>query len=415
MSATKLKELRGQVDEHRAKLKEVFDQAGTDMDMSAVTVLEGDSQAKVEQIRSMNAELDDFSKQLEPLEADEATMARAKREAEALAEGRQGHPLPPAATVATPGQEAAVTETLGEIFMASGAAGELKGREVELQGVDLNATLFQTTAGWAPEVTRSGKIVDKAVRPIQIIDVIPGGTTGQTAVKFLQEVTFTNAAAEKGEGEAYPEATLKLEDAESPVRKIPVFLPVTDEQLEDIPQAEGYINRRLPFMLRQRLDSQIANGDGIGKNLTGFLNQSGLLTQAKGADPVPDAIYKAGTKVETTGQAMRGPVLINPVDWQDIRLLRTADGIYIWGSPSEAGPERIWGQQVVKAQAMPEGTALIGDFANFSELATKKGITVKVSDSHAEFFKEGKQAVRADMRVALVIYRPAAFCSVTGI
>jgi HK97 family phage major capsid protein len=56
-----------------------------------------------------------------------------------------------------------------------------------------------------------------------------------------------------------------------------------------------------------------------------------------------------------------------------------------------------------------------GDFANFSELAFRKGITVKVSDSHAEFFREGKQAIRAEMRVALVIYRPGAFCTVTGL
>ena len=33
----------------------------------------------------------------------------------------------------------------------------------------------------------------------------------------------------------------------------------------------------------------------------------------------------------------------------------------------------------------------------------------------ATFFVEGKQAIRADMRVALVVYRPAAFCTVTGI
>ena len=92
---------------------------------------------------------------------------------------------------------------------------------------------------------------------------------------------------------------------------------------------------------------------------------------------------------------MRGPVLINPVDWQEVRLLRTADGIYIWGNPSEAGPERIWGQQVVKAQAMPEGTALVGDFANFSELATKAGIELKMSDSHSDFFVKGKLALRA--------------------
>lgn len=405
------KELRGKLTDRREKLHKVFEEAGSDMDMSKVESLEGDSAAKVEAINAINDEIDEIASELEPIEAQEATLNRARREADQYADGLKGHPLPPQAA----GLPAQSGKSLGELLMESGAAGELKGREVELDEVDLQATLFETGAGWEPEVTRIGRLVEKAVRPIQIIDVIPGGSTGQAAVKFMEESVFTNAAVEKAEGAAYPEAALKLKETESPVRKIPVFLPVTDEQLEDVPQAQGYITRRLPFMLRQRLDGQIASGNGEAPNLEGFLNKEDVQVQEKGADPVPDAIYKAMVKGEDPGQAMVGPVIINPKDWQGVRLLKTADGIYIWGSPSEAGPERIWGQRVVKAQVMPEGTALTGDFANFSELAIRRGITVKVSDSHAEFFTEGKQAIRADMRVALVVYRPAAFVTVTGI
>lgn len=408
----KLKELRGEITERREKLHNIFEEAGSDLDMSRVSSLDGDSTAKVEAINAINSEIDDLARQLEPLEAEEATLNRARREADQHAAALKGHPLPPQPG-SDRGQEPA--KSLGELLLESGAAGEMKGREVELEDFDLHGTLFETGAGWEPEVTRTGRLVDMAVRPIQIIDVIPGGATGQTAVKFMEESLYTNAAKEIGEADEFPEAALKLKTAESPVRKIAVFLPVTDEQLEDVPQAQGYVNRRLPFMLRQRLDGQIASGDGEGDNLEGFLNKEGVQAQAKGADPVPDAIYKAMVKVEDPGQALVGPVIINPKDWQDVRLLKTNDGIYIWGSPSEAGPERIWGQQVVKAQAMPEGTALTGDFTNFSELALRRGIELKVSDSHSDFFVKGKQAIRASMRVALVVYRPAAFCEITGI
>jgi HK97 family phage major capsid protein len=231
----------------------------------------------------------------------------------------------------------------------------------------------------------------------------------------MEETTFTNAAAETAEAGTYPEAALALTEQTSPVRKIAVFLPVTDEQLEDVPQVQGYLNNRLPFFLRQRLDGQVLNGNGTAPNLRGFLNVVGIQTQAKGADPVPDAIYKAMTKIRVTGRATPGTVIIHPNDWQDIRLLRTADGLYIWGSPADQGPERIWGLPIVQADSLTEGTALVGDFAGYSELASRRGIEVKVSDSHGTFFVEGKQAVRADFRVALVVYRPEAFCSVTGI
>src|SRR5690606_20295089 len=102
-------------------------------------------------------------------------------------------------------------------------------------------------------------------------------------------------------------------------------------------------------------------------------------------------------------------------DWQIVRLLRTADGLYIWGNPSEAGPERIWGLQVTQGDILAQGTAIVGDFANFSELAVRQGLEVKVSDSHDDYFVKGKLAIRADMRAALLWYRPAAFCSITGV
>lgn len=274
---------------------------------------------------------------------------------------------------------------------------------------------FITTAGFPPETTRTGTLILDAQRPIQVIDLFPATTTIQQAVVFMEETTFTNAAAEVSEIATFPEATLILTEQSSPVRKIAVFLPASDEQMEDVPRVQDYVNNRLNFMLMQRVDSQTLVGDGIAPNLEGILNVTGILTQAKGADPTPDAIYKAGRQVRITGRAMPNAVILHPNDWEAIRLLRTADGIYIWGSPSESGPLRIWGWPVVEADAITENTGLIGDFRNFSELATRRGIDLQITNSHGTDFINGRLAIRLDMRVALIIYRPAAFCTITGI
>jgi HK97 family phage major capsid protein len=276
-------------------------------------------------------------------------------------------------------------------------------------------TLFATGAGWAPQSIRLPGAVDAVTRPIQVLDVIPIGRTDQAAIVFMEETTRTHASAEKAEGVAYAESTFVLTERTSNVRKITDSIPVTDEQLEDVAQAESYLNSRIVFGLRQRLDGQILGGDGIAPNLQGLNTLTGTNTQALGTDPIPDAIYKAGRQVRVTGRAIPTHVLLHPVDWEKIRLLRTADGLYIWGNPSESGPERIWGWPVVQQDILTAGTAFVGSFQpQWVSLFERRGVDVQIGYSGTQFL-EGKRTVRADMRFALVFFRPAAFSKVTGL
>jgi HK97 family phage major capsid protein len=410
-----LEEIQGKIDDRATKLAQIFEEAGPEIDLKKVKCIPGDSTAKVAEIRKLNDEQADLGKQRDELLVVSKAAQRVRAAGTQTERAEAG-----AETGSEPGGAATGgrgSKTFGEHFTSSQAF-KNKGQTAQLS-VDLK-TLMSTGAGWAPETNRTGRLVDFATRPVQVTDLVPSTTTSQAAVVYMEETTFTNAAAETAESTqatpgTYPEAVLALTEQSSTVRKIAVFLPVTDEQFEDEPQMRGYIDNRLPFMIRQRLDGQILNGNGTAPNLRGILNVAGIQTQAKGTDPNPDAVYKAMVKVRVTGRAMPNGVVFNPFDWQLIRLLRTADGLYIWGNPSDAGVDRIWGLAVAQGDVITAGTALVGDFATYSELAVKRGIDTQVSNSHSTYFIEGKQALRADMRCALVVYRPAAFCSVTGI
>jgi HK97 family phage major capsid protein len=274
--------------------------------------------------------------------------------------------------------------------------------------------VFATTAGWAPATVRLPRVVLDEQRGIEVTDVVPHYPTGAASIVYMEETTFTNAAAERAEAGAYPEAALVLTERTVAVRSIGVSLPVTDEQLEDVDGIRAYLDGRLGFMVNQRLDSQIVQGDGTAPNLRGTNNVVGINTQAKGADNVPDAIYKAMDLVRVNGRADPNVVIIHPNDWQGVRLLKTADGIYIWGSPSEAGPERIWGRPVVNTTAALENTATLGDYLRFSGLFMRRGLQVETGYVNDDFIK-GKVTIRAGLRCAMVHFRPLAFSTVTGI
>jgi len=394
-----LKELNEAIVAKSKALHDIFEEAGPDMDMSKVKSLSGDTAAKVEAIKAMNAELDDLGKKRD--QANQLIESRKRAD-----EMSNAQPIPKA------DPSPAARKSLGEMVMES-AALKNKGQTSSLD-VDLK-TLFERTAGFAPESVRIPRVEQYAVRPLMVADLLPVLPTSQAAIKYMEETTFTNNAAETAEAGTYGEAALAFTERSVPVEKIAVWLPVTDEQLEDVPSMAAYINNRLAYMLEARLDSQILNGNGTPPNLMGTLNVSGIQTQAKGADPTPDAFYKAFTLLRTVGFAEPDVVFMNPADWQDIRLLRTSDGIYIFGSPLDPGVERMWGIRVVLSMAVVANTGIVGAYGQYSALYMKRGLEIKVTDSHDTYFISGKQAIRADMRCSLVHFRPKAFCKVTGI
>lgn len=402
-------EVQTDLNQKREALAELFDKH---------VVVDGDEKRynftdeQLDDVRSRNDELNDLFDELKKSEeVDDIyqnTMREIKNGQRTMVDLQRGGGMAQAVEAA---------KSLGEMFVDSKFYKERdRGRDIKADFPDYEyKTTMTTAAGFAPESTRTGKVVDYAHRRPVVADLIPQTQTEQAAVVYMEETTFTNNADTASEGAAAVESALAYTERSETVREIKTFLPVTEIQLEDASMVRSLIDNRLMTMLDLAEETQLLSGNGSAPDMTGFLVKSGVQSQAKGTDPVPDAIYKGMTKVRSTGFAEPSGVIMHPNDWLDVRLLRTADGIYIWGSPADAGPGRIWGAPVIPTTAQTENTALLGDFALYSELFNRLGAEIKVSDSHSDFFIKGILAIRARKRAVLAIYRAAAFCKVTGI
>jgi HK97 family phage major capsid protein len=401
-----IKQLREKIAEKTKTGHEAYEQAGEDLDFSKVTVLgEGDTKGKVEKLQAINDELAD-------LKTDYEELLKVERAKSAMAELDSQFNKPGGMTFPEKGGQQPETKSIGTLIMES-KAHEQKGVPKDID-IDLK-TLFQTSAGWAPESTRIPRVELYPTRRLMVADYIPQIPTSQASIKYMEETTYTSNAAEAAEGAAAAESALALTEQSQTVEKIATFIPVTEEQLEDVPAAEAYLNSRLTYMVLARLDGQLLAGDGSTPNLLGLFNVTSIQSQAKSTDPTPDAIYKLFTLIRASGFAEPSVLFTNPTDWQDVALLRTADGIYIFGSPSDAGPTRIWGVPVVQTTACTLNSMASGDFQMYSNFYLRRGIQVEMSSGYDDYFVKGKFAVKATIRGAMVWYRPEAFGEVTGV
>lgn len=414
-----LTELRAQLDEKRRHMHAVTTQAGPDYDMDRVTILEGDSYSKGVQLRTMNEELNELGAEVSRLEglqalsqANSKLLNGGKPGALPGFIGGEGGDEPEMKTRLAPGE-------LKRMWLGSQGYKEFRGGTRSQTSLEIPVSEFKTLITLTTVNAQADRLglTNMALEERTLMDMMPSSNVGGNTVEYYEETTFTNAAAEVAEGVGKSESALAYTLVTEAIRKIAHWIPATKEALDDVDFLEGQIRNRLAFGVRRREEQQILTGDGIAPNISGILDRSNLQTQAKGADPTPDAIYKAAQKVRgAAGAGFADPTLVvlHPNDWTDIRLLRTTDGIYIWGNPADPGPDRIWGLPVRQTTAMTENTGLVGDF-RFAEILRRQGVVVTVSTEHASYFTENKVALLAESRLGLAVYRPSAFATVTGI
>lgn len=265
--------------------------------------------------------------------------------------------------------------------------------------------------------------------PLVMRDVLLNIRTNSDTVTAMRENVFTNNAAETAEATTTstggkPESAITFTQADFPVRTIAHWIPITRQTLDDTPMMESYVNDRLLTGLARREDNEIINGDGSAPNITGILATSGIqdLNAAYfAANPVLNAgdsnenynrILRAKTKVATTGEAMATFIVANPADVE--KWLTYTDGsrqYLVGGGPTGTGTGNVWGLPIVQSQNITAGTALVGD-GTMAAVVDRMDAQVFTSDSHSDFFVRNLFVLLAEERIALAVFRPAAFAKV---
>jgi HK97 family phage major capsid protein len=255
-------------------------------------------------------------------------------------------------------------------------------------------------------------IVPHVFPPTTVIPLIPTQTVSVPSIRYFPAGPITGAAAGVPEGTAKPEVQPRWSQVDALMETIADWSAVTLQALDDLPQLRSNIDFDLRRSVEIKLDNLILNGTGTPPDFKGILPTTGVqsVTFSAGTSQ-PDMIAKGIALIVSTGNGMPNAVVMNPTDWWNTRVSKApGSGVYYFGSPAEVGVSNLFGVPVVQDQAMPVGTALVGDF-NYAMLYIRQGLTFIVGLKNDDILRN-QMTIVCEMRATLAVRRPAAFAKV---
>lgn len=261
---------------------------------------------------------------------------------------------------------------------------------------------------------------------VRMRDVLINGRTDSNAIEYVQELVFTNAAAETAEAVstatgAKPESALTFQVATDNVATIAHWVPITRQVIDDAAQMETYVNGRLIEGLKLREDAEIVNGNGTPPNIQGLMNRTGIgnldatywtgnpLPTVAAAANKADRIRRAKKYTMVTGLANPSFVVLHPDDFEQMDELKTTTGEYLFSNPTDYNViPRLWGLTVVESTSITANNFLVGD-GTMAAIFDKMDAQIFVADQHSDFFIRNIFVILAEERLALAVFRPAAF------
>jgi HK97 family phage major capsid protein len=275
-------------------------------------------------------------------------------------------------------------------------------------------TSVPTSGGALVQTERVG-IVLAPQRTLTIRDLVAPGTTDSNAIEYVRETGFTNNAAIVGEGLAKPYSDLKFELQNANVRTIAHLFKGSRQILDDASALQSYIDARARYGLLMAEEAQLLYGNGTGNNVKGIIPQAQIYAPPAGIEVQAiqriDRIRLALLQAQLAEFPSSG-IVLNPIDWAAIELLKDGEGRYIIGRPQEGTAPRLWNLPVVETQALVQNQFLVGAFSLAAQIYDRMGIEVLVSTENADDFEKNMVTIRAEERLAFAVYRPEAF--VTG-
>jgi HK97 family phage major capsid protein len=249
-------------------------------------------------------------------------------------------------------------------------------------------------------------------RNLVVRDLLTPGSTRSNAIEYPVETDnpMTTGAAVVSEGALKPQSNITFDLKSLPVRTIAHWMKASRQIMDDVPQLQSYIDGRLRYGLEYVEENELLYGDGTGQHLLGIIPQATAYAAAF-APTAPQAIdtLRLAALQATLALYPATGYVMHPTDWAKIELTKDGMNRYIVGDPQNQIAARLWTLPVVQTPAMQVSKFLTGAFRLGAQIFDRMSIEVLISTEDQDNFVRNMITIRAEERLALAVYRPAAF------
>jgi len=260
---------------------------------------------------------------------------------------------------------------------------------------------------------RTPGIVPDARRRLQIVDLMTSIPTSMNSIDYVKVNNFAKVVSPQTEAAAKAEAEMTFTTANTPVRTIATTIPATRQVLEDFQGLQGFLQTSLIYALREEVEDQVLLGNNVGQNLNGLVTQATSFSTALLGSAYNrfDVIGRAIQQIQSASEIEPNFVVINPVTAWDLKLTKDKNNNYIGSvGPNMQASDPLWGLTPIVTNAMTSGQFLVGSTAPVaSVIRDRSEVEFTISTEHSDFFVKNMIMMRAECRLALVVFRPASY------
>lgn len=270
------------------------------------------------------------------------------------------------------------------------------------------------------KVTSAGIVVpnyDPTIQPgirqeLRIRDLLTAIPVSGQSYSYFRELLHTRGAAPVAEGALKPTSNVTFETVTDRIKKIAVWMPVTDEALDDVPQLFGYIQELLRYDLKLEEEAQILKGDGTGENLNGLMTQATTYdaTLTKAGDTAIDIMRRGIYQVRKQSKLSADGLVMTELDWMNIELQKDGENRYLFANLQGLVTPVLWGRPVITSDSMDEGDGdiggefLVANFARAAILFDRMSFLFKMGLINDQFIKN-ERALLVEERLGLGVRR----------